>query len=312
MAINTCFAGIIGANGQDGFLMTKFLLNKKKRVVAIVRSKNKLLTNLKKIYKKKLEIIVIEKFENRSFENVLKKYSFNKIFFFAGYSKIPTNRIEKQICKDSNYKIFEIFLKSCLNLQIKSKILYLSSSEVFGSNQTTMKYEESKLVGSNCYSKCKIKSLKLINKFRKKYNLYISNAICYNHESRFTPKNHLIRKIIKKFKNRKKNIIIYNPDEKRNISHADDFLPFFLKVLNLRRSDNYIFANNQNISVKNIVEYYNKIFNKKIIFKSKKHNLSRMANNKKLISRLNYKPKFNSNKVLDTMLYYDNKKLFYK
>ena len=312
MTKNSSFAGVIGANGQDGFLMTKFLLNKKKKVVAIIRSKNKLLTKLKKIYKKKLEIVVIKKFENQSYKKILKKYLFNQIFFFAGYSKIPTNRIERQICKDSNYKIFEIFLKSCLKLKLKSKILYLSSSEVFGSNQTTKKNEQSKLVGSNCYSKCKIKSFKLINKFRKKYNLHISNAICYNHESQFTPKNHLIRNIIKKFKTRKKNIIIYNPEEMRNISHTEDFLPVFLKVLNLKKSGNYIFANNQNISVRNIVEYYNKIFNKKIIYKSKKYKLSRMANNKKIVSSLNYKPKFNLNKILNTMLYYDNKKLFYK
>ena len=303
---------IFGAGGQDGYLMTNFLLKKKNTVIAVVRKKNKYLSNLQILYKKKLKIIINKKFVTKSYEKILSQYKFKYVFFFAGYSKIPLTKHEKKICKESNYKIFEIFLNSCLKMNIKSKILYLSSSEVFGSNQINKKSEKSKLIDSNCYSKCKIKSLKLINKFRKKHNLHITNAICYNHESRFTPKSHLIRNIIKKFKTQKKNIIIYNPQEMRNISHAEDFLPFFLKVLDLKNSDNYIFANNKNISVRNIVEYYNKIFNKKIIYKSRNYNLSRMANNKKLVSNLNYKPKFDSIKILNTMLYYDNKKLFYK
>ena len=304
--------GVFGASGQDGSLMTNFLLKKKNTVIAVVRKKNKYLSNLQTVYKKKLKIIISNKFVAKSYEKILSGHKFKYIFFFAGYSKIPLSKREKKICNESNYNIFKIFLNSCLKLNIKAKILYLSSSEIFGSNQIKKKNEKSKLISSNCYSKCKIKSFKMINKFRKKFNFHITNAICYNHESEFTPKNHLIRKIIKLLKSNKKKVTIYNPTEKRNISYAEDFLPYFYKAIKEKKSDNYIFANNENITVKEISEYYNKIFNKKIIYISKKNLISRMASNKKLVKKFNYKPKFSTFKILKQMLINDNKKLYLK
>ena len=93
---------------------------------------------------------------------------------------------------------------------------------------------------------------------------FIVNAICYNHESIFTPKNHLIRSVLKKLKNKKsKKIKIYNPNDKRNLSHAYDFLPLFDKTMNRNKGEDYVFANSSNTSIKKIVTLINKKYKKK-------------------------------------------------
>ena len=82
----------------------------------------------------------------------------------------------------SNYEILKSFLIFFNKNFNKSKLLYLSSGEVFGQNQYDSKKENSKFSEENCYSSCKIKSHKLIDSYRKK-NFFISIGICYNHES---------------------------------------------------------------------------------------------------------------------------------
>ena len=203
-------------------------------------------------------------------------------------------------------------METCVDLKLKTKILYLSSGEIYGSYQKEKKKEGNPLISENYYSYCKIKTIEIIKEFRKRYKLFIVNAICYNHESIFTPQNHIIRKLIKNFEKKDK-VTIYNPDEFRNISHVFDFLPLFFKVLNKSKPGDYIFANNENLSIKKISLIINKFYNKNIVFKSKNiKSISRMADNLKIRNTFNYKPKFNTEKILIRMISYHNKKLFLK
>ena len=162
--------------------------------------------------------------------------------------------------------------------------MYTSSSEIFVKNKKNLKKENSKLKAENCYAKCKIKSVKLINYYREYHNFFIVNAICYNHESIFSPNDHLINKIIGQLKEKSISTVkIYNPEEKRNISHVYDFLPIFEKSLNKNKCSDYIFANSKNMTIKKIANTLNKKFNKKIIYiKNKKIKISRLGSNKKL------------------------------
>ncbi len=302
-------SAVFGANGQDGFYMARYLLKKQKKTLLVSRRKTKEIENLKNKYKKFAKILIIKNFDLKNFHNILKKKDIDKIYFFAGYSKIPENQNEKKKCLLANYTIFKYLLSSCVNLGYNSKILYLSSGEIFGSNQKTKKKEKSVLKAENYYSECKIKTYNLIKKFRKKNKLFIVNAICYNHESIFTPQNHVIRKFIDNFE--KNDVVkIYNPEEFRNISHIIDFLPLFSKVLDKSKPEDYIFANNENISIKKISLIINKFYNKKIIFKSNNKSISRMANNLKIKKDFNYCPIFNTEKILIRMVTYHRKNFF--
>ena len=305
---------IFGGNGQDGYLMSRFLLKQKKKLIIIVRKKNERLLDLKKKNQKLLKIIIFKNFNLKNYLKLIEKINFKNVYFFAGYSKIPKTKIQQNICIDSNYLIFKNFLYACLKKKIKPRILYTSSGEIYGSSQLKKKNEYSKFKPDNCYAECKIKTSQLINKFRKHNKFFIINAICYNHESIFTPKNHLLRKIIESFANKNlKKVKIFNPNEKRNISHVYDFLPLFQKSIKSNKSDNYIFANTKNISVKQISNLVNKKYQKKIYFVDKKNNsVSRMANNENIKNKFKYNPKFTNEKIISRMISYYTKNTFIK
>lgn len=307
-------AVIIGGNGQDGFLMSRYILKKKKRVLVLLRRENKFIRNLKKKYINYLSVIVSKNFTKENYVNFLSKFKFKKVYFLAGYSKIPSNKFEKQKCLTGNFTIFKNMLYACLQLKIKPKILYLSSGEIFGSNQLSKKNEGSRYKNDNFYSECKIKSCELIKFFRYKYDFFIVNIIAYNHESVFTPQNHLLRKMIDLFENKKKNkLVIYNPGDYRNISHTYDLLPLIYKSLDIKKCDDFVFANDENISLKRVISIINRFYGKSVKFKYDKHKiLSRMADNTKIKKIFNYSPNFSAEKIILRMISYHRKNYFIK
>jgi len=301
------YSAVIGANGQDGFLMTRYLLKKNIKTIAIIhKNKDKLI----KIKNKRLKIIRINKFTLKNFE-ILKKFNINNFYFFSGFSRIPINKIEEKICRLSNYEVLKNFLTFYYKNFNKSKLLYLSSGEVFGKDQHYSKNENSKFSAENCYSSCKIKSHKLIDHYKKK-KLFISIGICYNHESLYAPKSHLIPTLIKKLTSSSKIIKFYNVDEYRNFSHVYDFIPLFQKILKLKKPSNFILANNKNYRIKDLIKLicnYLKI-KKELKFVLKSSKSSRKANNIKIKNELNYKPMFSTKKLIIRMCSYYKKGYF--
>jgi len=299
--MNLKYSAVIGANGQDGFLMTRYLLKKKINTIAIIHKNN---DKIIKIKNTRLKIIRISKFTIRNLA-ILKKFNIDNFYFFSGYSKIPKNKLEEKICKASNYEILRIFLIFYYKNFNKSKLLYLSSGEVFGKNQYYSKNENSKFSEENCYSSCKIKSHKLIDSYIKK-KLFISIGICYNHESLFSPKSHLIPTLIKKLNSSSKSLKFFNVDEYRNFSHAYDFIPFFKKILSLKKPDKFILANDKNYRIKDLIKLIEKCLKikKDIKFVLKSSMSSRKATNIKIKNKLNYKPIFSTEELIIRMCSY--------
>ena len=72
---------IVGISGQDGSLLSEFLLKKKIKVVGTTTTNN--VSNLKKIdIKKKITIIYSKKYDKSFFKRLIKKFKINQIYYF--------------------------------------------------------------------------------------------------------------------------------------------------------------------------------------------------------------------------------------
>ena len=87
---------VFGANGQDGFLMTRYLLKKKYSVIAIVRANSINLNKLKKLFKKKIKIIIINKYNKINYHKIYKSNLVNKVFFLLDSVKYPQIFLKKR------------------------------------------------------------------------------------------------------------------------------------------------------------------------------------------------------------------------
>ena len=126
---------VFGGNGQDGFFITRYLLKNNFSVIAVCRKKIGYLDDLKKIYKKKLKIFIVNIYNFENFKKIFRNSIVKKILFCAGFSKIPSSDAEKKLCYNANYKIFSLLLEFIESSKLSLKILYISSSEIFGSDQ---------------------------------------------------------------------------------------------------------------------------------------------------------------------------------
>ena len=266
-----------------------------------------------KIYKN-FKIEELSEYTINNYDLIFSKHNISKIFFFSGYSRIPKNVLENKICYNSNFLIFNNLLNSIVNNKINPKIIYLSSGEIYGQRHEFAKNELSPIVEDNYYSQVKVKTLNLINFFKKKESLFIANAICFNHDSYFTPKNRIIRIIINNFKNKKK-LKFFNVENYRNFSHTYDFIPIFDKILNLKEPEDFILANNTNhkiIDLINLVQSkFNFSSNVEVQFdNSPEYHISRWADNSKIRKVFNYKPIYTLEKLVNRMISYE-KNFFY-
>ena len=313
---------VFGGNGQDGFFMTRYLLKNKKNVISVVRNNCKNIEFLINLKKKNEDLVVIEidTYNKNNYQKIFLNYQIDKIFYFIGHSKIPSTKEEESRCLESNYLIFKDLLEFLRSEDIACKILYLSSAEIYGSYQEKIRNESSDYTIDNFYSETKIESHKLINRYRSKYSFFISAAICYNHESFFSPRHHLIRSIIEKFNNflstnDKKFLQFTNIHKYRNVSHVYDFLPIFFKILELDKPNDYVLANNSNNKIIDFIKIAALEFNidtslikfdiDNILFRE-----SRIGDNTKIRKAFNYKPIFSVEKIIKRMLSYQNSNFF--
>ena len=74
---------VFGSNGQDGYLMTRYLLKKNRKVVAISRSHNQNILKLRDRYKL-LKVISLKKFNKQNYNKIKLNINLNIFFFLQG------------------------------------------------------------------------------------------------------------------------------------------------------------------------------------------------------------------------------------
>ena len=186
---------IFGITGQDGSLLAQLLIKKKYKVFGYTRS-SKNIKNLKKLkIEKKIKLIQGDYYNYQTFEKLIKKNSFNEIYYFAGQTlpKISNKkRIETLL---SNivpvFNILDILQKN----NIKSKFFNSSSCEIFGSSKKTLSEDSSKKPYT-IYGLSKLISLELVSFYRIKFGIQCFSGILFHHESSLRDNKFVIKKII--------------------------------------------------------------------------------------------------------------------
>ena len=197
--------------------------------------------------------------------------------------------------KLSNLNSYEIFVKKTifeiskildlLNYKIINKIIYTSSSSVYGSLNDIINFKDDN--NRNIYAAFKISSEYLIKNYCTKRGLPLNICRIFN----MYGKNDSFS-ILQKLKNSKKNnskIIIYNNGlSVRDFIHVDDVVKLYIEILkNKSNSGLYDIGTGKGVS---IIEIINKLrVNKKnLIFRKKPINeiIDSVANNKNFSNKM--------------------------
>jgi len=312
---------ILGATGQDGSFMAKFMHEKKFHVHCVVRkSATGNLKNIRELINKKnffihhgdlLDLISIEK--------IIKKIKPDEIYNFADQDhvrwsfEIPSYSFD--VTGSSVVKILEI-VKNC---SPNSKFFQPLSSNIFGNSKKKKQNENETFSPLSIYALGKVTAYYACQMYRDVYNLKIYNAIFYNHESEIRPDEYVTRKITKAvsriFYHRQKFLFLGDIKAKIDWGYAKDYVKAAYKIMQLSDPDIFIIASGKSYSVEYFVnrcfqyvglnyKKYLKI-NKKFLRPSK--NTSLVGDTSKAKRKFNFKIETNLDDIISIMMENDLK-----
>ena len=257
---------ITGITGQDGSYLAEFLLKKNYIVHGIKRKSSSYNTDrINMIYENK-------KFSNRFFLHygdlvdtgsileIIKEIKPNEIYNLAAQSHVGVSfklpNYTTQVNAIGTLNILDSIKK--LKLEKKVKFYQASTSELFGQIQEKKQSENTKFYPKSPYASSKLFAYWITKNYRESYKMFASNGILFNHESPRRGETFVTRKItigISRIINGlDKCLYLGNIYAFRDWGHARDYVEMCWKVLQYKKSDDFIIATEKQYSVKFFVE----------------------------------------------------------
>jgi len=240
---------ITGGSGQDGQILINILKKKKINLTIFYKTKKPKTSSNVKFIK----------------ENLLNKKRLDLLFKKIKPDIVLHLAANNPSFSETSYKIFfkENFLatknifNSTFQANQKAKFIFCSSSQIF-KKKSGIVNEKSKNIITTDYTKFRIKSDSMMLKYKMKKKINYTNAILFNHDSKFRNKKFLLPRIINSIIT--KNIVFLRNIMKINIysdfSHADDICNGLCKLMfsNINK-DKLIFSSGKNTSINTIIEH---------------------------------------------------------
>jgi GDPmannose 4,6-dehydratase len=169
----------------------------------------------------------------------------------------------------------------------------------------------------NPYACAKVFAYYLCKMYRTNYNMFVSTAIFYNHESERRTENYVTRKITKAaariFLGLQDKLVLGDISAKLDWGYAKDYMEAAWKIMQLPKPDDYIIGTGVETTVEKFVEKtfsYLNLDYKKYLTTSKKfirpaQNLPLIADFTKAKNHFGFSPKINVDDLIKIMVDHD-------
>ncbi|AEH07279.1 GDP-mannose 4,6-dehydratase [Methanothermococcus okinawensis] len=253
---------ITGITGQDGYYLTKLLLEKGYEIHGIVRrnSQNSL-GNLEHLPKEELEQINIhwgDITDNLFIDETIKKIQPDEIYHLAAQSFVGFSFKNPRFTYDVNIGGTLNVANAVKEYSPSSKLYFAATSELYGKVQEIPQKETTPFYPRSPYGVSKLAGFWTIKNYRESYNLFMSNGILFNHESPMRGPEFVTRKItmaVAKIYNGLQDYVeLGNLSAKRDWGYAGDYVYGMWKILHHDKPDDFVLATNETHTVREFVE----------------------------------------------------------
>ena len=260
---------ITGVAGFIGFSLAKELVKGKKSKVYGIDNLN----NYYSVRLKKKRIEILKKNKNFFFSKIdissqskLKKYfsfrrKFDVVYHFAAQAGVRYSLTNPRIYIESN---IHGFLNICNNLLIKKpkKIIYASSSSVYGDTKKFPVKEEENLLPKNIYGYTKLINEITAEYYSNNFGLNFIGLRFFTIYGQWGRPDMFIMKFLKTYFQKKEMIINNFGKHYRDFTHIDDVIMILKKLITTNIKKHHIFniSSNNPIFILDIVKIFQKIF----------------------------------------------------
>jgi len=251
---------ITGISGQDGYYLTRYLLNCGYKVLGTSRNcLDNSFINIKKL--KNIDNVNFFSLDLNNFSavyNFIQSYLPDEIYNLSGQSSVAASYIYPKETLDSNINAVINILDSLVNTSKRIRFFNAGSGECYGNIGDIVVNENSRFNPISPYAVSKTSAYYLIDIYRKAYNIFACTGILFNHESILRPEKYITRKIIttarKIYYGEESELILGNLNIIRDWGYANDYVEAMWKMLQLEIPQDFIIATGSSYSLVNFVD----------------------------------------------------------
>ena len=238
---------ITGIVGQDGYYLTKLLLEKGYEVHGLIQSQLSLnLSGVKEfINNENFFSHIGDMTDTSSINKILVNVKPDEVYHLASQSHVAYSFEIPEYTAQVNALGTLRIVDAIKNSELRTKLFNLSTQYLF-KGDITPQTEETPFEPQNPYSISKEYAHNIVKSYRENYNVFAVNGIAYNHESKLRDDSFVSKKIINAAKAIKNNELEYlelgNLNAKREWGFAEDYAYAMWLSLQQPKATDYIFS----------------------------------------------------------------------
>jgi len=251
---------VTGVTGQDGYYLSKLLLEKDYKVIGLVRrnSRYDLQQFIADIGDKNFIIETGDLTDISSMINVLKKYDICEFYNLAAQSHVGISFTNPISSTDINAMGVINCLEAIRLVNKDIKFYQASSSELYGDTVEEFQNENTPFSPRSPYGCSKLFSFAITKNYREAYDMFSSNGILFNHESPRRSTNFVTRKVTSTFakinSGMEDKLEIGNLNAQRDWGYAKDYVEMMWKILDHNIPDDFVIATGEVSTVRHMIE----------------------------------------------------------
>jgi len=254
---------ITGASGMDGSILSKQLLDKGHKVIAMLRRTssptNWRWQELGINGHRNLQVVFGDLSDQSSIDRIVSEYKPNEIYNLAANSFVGSSWNLAESVLDVTgigaFRVFEAARKHCK----EARIYCASSSEQFGNNESHVLNEESIMRPVSPYGAAKLLSYNMAKIYRESYGMFISCGILFNHCGPYRGEEFVTRKISKSVALIKHGLLDHislgNINTVRDEGSAEEYTQAMYLILQNPYPDDFVIATGNSLSVFDFATY---------------------------------------------------------
>ena len=255
---------ITGITGQDGYYLSKFLIEKGYEVHGTIRRSStintdridSLISEFEEVGK--LNLYYSDLLDSASLNSLINQIEPDEIYNLAAQSHVAVS-FKNPIYTTQTGTLGSVALLEAVRHSKKEiKFYQASSSEMFGGINQEMLNENSPLIPKSPYAASKVFAHNMTKLYRESYDLFCVNGILFNHESPYRGQTFVTRKITRAVgrivHNLQSKLTLGNLEASRDWGFAGDYVEGMWLMLQHKKPDDWVLATGETYTVKEFLQ----------------------------------------------------------
>lgn len=251
---------VTGVHGQDGYYLSKLLLDREYEVVGVRRRHSSREFHVPLHHDPKYREIAGDICDTSFMIALVKKEQPSEFYNLAAQSHVGYSFENPDTTFDVNANAVLGMLEAIRLTSPHTKFYQASTSEMFGTVASGMATERTTLSPASPYGVAKTAAHHMVRVYRESYGLFACSGILFNHESSRRGKDFVTRKITsfvadyKRYVPTGQKLKLGNIESVRDWGWAPDYVRGMMMMLDKQDPDDYVLATGGTRSIRNLLD----------------------------------------------------------